>query len=223
MTMCSRPVCPRTERSIPWTMCPLDNVTLTDVSRPWPTLQLLENSLPHHMDRTVQCLSIPDRCVPDRKFLDVASLGESVPWLFCPWPIHPIPKFRLDWATPDFQLPRTLALRSGGVLCVGRACIRRRGANPINLVRGVGEAGQMPHWSIRCRRPSGASCMLDAVQGWDTLVRGKISKGRFVQGAQHPRTFSQGHIGRGHINPASTAPSMSGIISQHIISSNPPS
>jgi hypothetical protein len=44
----------------------------------------------------------------------------------------------------------------------------------------------------------------DAVQGWDTLVRGTISKGHFVQGAQHPRTFGRGHIGRGHINPAST-------------------
>jgi hypothetical protein len=40
----------------------------------------------------------------------------------------------------------------------------------------------------------------DAVQGWDTLVRGTISKGRFVQGEQHPRTFGRGHIGRGHIN-----------------------
>jgi hypothetical protein len=40
--------------------------------------------------------------------------------------------------------------------------------------------------------------MLDAVQGRDTLVRDTISKGGFVQGAQHPRIF-----GRGHINPAS--------------------
>ncbi len=45
--------------------------------------------------------------------------------------------------------------------------------------------------------------MPDVVQGWDTSVRGTISKGRFVQGAQHPITFGQGHIGRGHINPAS--------------------
>jgi len=45
--------------------------------------------------------------------------------------------------------------------------------------------------------------MLDAVQGWDTSVRGNISKGRFVQGAQQPRTFGKGHIGRGHINPVS--------------------
>ncbi len=45
--------------------------------------------------------------------------------------------------------------------------------------------------------------MHGAVQGWDTLVRGTISQGRFVPEAQHPRTFGWGHIGRGHINPAS--------------------
>jgi hypothetical protein len=45
--------------------------------------------------------------------------------------------------------------------------------------------------------------MRGAVQGRDTSVRGITSKGRFVQGAQHPRTFGQGHIGRGQINPAS--------------------
>ncbi len=45
--------------------------------------------------------------------------------------------------------------------------------------------------------------MRGAVQGRDTSVRGKICKGRFVAGAQHPRTFGQGHIGRGDINPAS--------------------
>jgi hypothetical protein len=44
--------------------------------------------------------------------------------------------------------------------------------------------------------------MVDAVQGRDTSVRDTISKGGFVQGAQHPRIFGRGHIGRGHINPA---------------------
>jgi hypothetical protein len=43
--------------------------------------------------------------------------------------------------------------------------------------------------------------MLGAVQGGDTSVRGSIFKGRSVQGAQHPRIFGRGHIGRGHINP----------------------
>ncbi len=147
----------------------------------------------------------PRPMCPDRKFLDVATLGQSVPWLFCPWPNHPIPLIWLSEATPDFKLPRALAPRSGGVLCVGRVCIRRRGANPINLVRGVGEAGQTPQWFIRCRRPTeaaiaadGASSMLVAVQGRDTSVRETISKGRFVQGAHHPRIFVWGHI-----NPAS--------------------
>jgi hypothetical protein len=122
------------------------------------------------------------------------------------WMLHPLDKMPLDYFAPDRTIP---SLNSDliGVLCVGRACIRRRGANPINLVRGVDEAGR---WSIRCRRPTeaaiaadGASFMPDAVQGRDTSVRGKISKGRLVQWAQHPRTFGQGHIGRGHINPAS--------------------
>jgi hypothetical protein len=48
--------------------------------------------------------------------------------------------------------------------------------------------------------------MLDAVQGQDTSVWDTISKGRFDQGAQHPRIFGRGHIGRGHINPASKNP-----------------
>jgi hypothetical protein len=45
--------------------------------------------------------------------------------------------------------------------------------------------------------------MRDAVQGRNTSVRGTISKGRFVEGAQHPRTFGRGHIGQGYINHAS--------------------
>ncbi len=52
-------------------------------------------------------------------------------------------------------------------------------------------------------KADGAISMLDAAQGRDTLVRGTIFKGRFVHGTQHPRIFGQGHIGRGHINPAS--------------------
>ncbi len=123
-------------------------------------------------------------------------LGCCIPWTKCPLGILPLTE-----PSHPFDL----------ILCVGRACIRRRGANPINLVRGVGEAGQTPHWSIRRRRPTkatiaadGASSMLDAVQGRDTSVRDTMSKGRFVPGAQHPRIFGRGHIGRGHINPAST-------------------
>ncbi len=150
---------------------------------------------------------------PRPKILGCCILWTKCPSAICLWPNHPIPLIGLSEATPDFQLPRALALRSGGVLCVGRACIWRWGANPIILVRGIGEAGQTPHWSIRCQRPTEAaiaadraSSMLDAVQGRDTSFRDTISKGRFVQGAQHPRIFGRGHIGQGHINPASLFP-----------------
>ncbi len=34
------------------------------------------------------------------------------------------------------------------------------------------------------------------------MVRGKIAKGHFVQGMQHPRIFGRGHTGRGRTNIA---------------------
>ncbi len=65
--------------------------------------------------------------------------------------------------------------------------------------------------------------MVDAVQGQDTSVRDTISKGGFVQGAQHPRIFGRGHIGRGHINPASTlAGHCHRVLSQHGLSRQAP-
>jgi hypothetical protein len=39
-------------------------------------------------------------------------------------------------------------------------------------------------------------------KGWEGSVRGKIAKGQFVQGMQHPRIFGRGHIGRGWTNIA---------------------
>jgi hypothetical protein len=38
---------------------------------------------------------------------------------------------------------------------------------------------------------------------WDGSVRGKIAKGYFVQGMQHPRIFGRGHINQGQTNIAS--------------------
>ncbi len=151
----------------------------------------------------------PRPMCPDRKFLDVASLGQSY---FAPdrtIPSHPFDLIeRSD--TRHQTAARFSAAKRWSSMCGPSVHLRRRGANPINLVMGVGEAAQMPHWSIRRRRPTeatiaadGATSMLDAVQGRDTSDRDTISMGRFVQGAQHPRIFVWGHIGRGHINPAS--------------------
>jgi hypothetical protein len=109
-------------------------------------------------------------------------------------PSHLLIQILLSEATPDFQLLCTLVLRSGGVLC---------------------KAGQTPHLSIMCRRlteaakaADRASSTFDVVQGRNTSVRGTISKGHFVQGVQHPRIFGHGHIGWGHINPASICESL---------------
>ncbi len=116
---------------------------------------------------------------PRLKILGYYIPWTSIPWLFCPWPNHPIPKFRFEWSS----------------LC-GPSVHPTEGRQSINLVRGVGEAGQTPHWFIRCRRlteaaiaADGASFMVDAFQGLDTSVRDTMSKGGFVQGAQHPRIF----------------------------------
>ncbi len=40
------------------------------------------------------------------------------------------------------------------------------------------------------------------IWGWDGSVRGKIAKGDFIQGMQHPRIFGRGHIGQGRTNIA---------------------
>jgi len=68
-----------------------------------------------------------------------------------------------------------------------------------------------------CRGSCYMLSMRDALQGWDTLVRGTVSKGRFVQGVQHPRTFGWGHIGRGHIDPAMLRPERSDMHGQMIL------
>jgi hypothetical protein len=94
-------------------------------------------------------------------------LGCYIPWTKCPLAILPLTE-------PSHPIP--LALQSGGILCVGRACIRRRGANPINLVRGVGEAGQTPHWSIRSLRQT---------ELVPCLTRTRVGTHR--SGAQYPR------------------------------------
>ncbi len=40
---------------------------------------------------SMQGWCVPDRCVPERKFLDVAPLEQNIPWILCPWPMCPDP------------------------------------------------------------------------------------------------------------------------------------
>ncbi len=136
-------------------------------------------------------------------------LGCCIPWTKCPLSIWPLtkPSHPFDLIErSDTRLPtaaRFSTAKRWRSMC-GPSVHPTEGRQSINLVRGVGEVGQTPHWFIRCRRPTEAAIgadratfMLDAVQGRDTLVRDTISKGCSVQGGQHPRIF-----GRGHINPA---------------------
>ncbi len=142
-------------------------------------------------------------------------LGCCIPWTNCPFAILPLtePSHPFDWIersdTRLLTAARFSAAKRWSSMC-GPSVHPTEGRQSINLVRGVGQAGQTPHWFIRRQRPTeaaiaadGASSMLDAAQGRETSVKDTISKGRFVQGAQHPRIFRRGHIGRGHLNPAS--------------------
>ncbi len=90
-----------------------------------------------------------------------------------PWTKYPLAILPLTEPSHPFDL----------ILCVGRACIRRRGANPINLLRGVGEAGQTPHWSIRRRRPTEAA--IAPTELVPCLTRSRVGTHR--SGTQCPR------------------------------------
>ncbi len=63
----------------PRPMCPQKKIS--------GTLRLLNDV---SLVRPFQGRCVPDRCVPDQSFLDIASLGQSVPWMLCPWPNHPL-------------------------------------------------------------------------------------------------------------------------------------
>jgi hypothetical protein len=67
------------------------------------------------------------------------------------------------------------------------------------------DAAQPTHWTQPLKRAAvGSRVSLRSFKskGWDGSVRGKLAKGHFVQGMQHPRIFGWGHIGRGWTNIA---------------------
>ncbi len=43
----------------------------------------------HWLINSMQGWCVPDQSVPDRKFLDVSPLEQSVPWILCPWQMCP--------------------------------------------------------------------------------------------------------------------------------------
>ncbi len=138
--------------------------------------------------------------------LPVPVLGQIWSTLASPtensWMLHPLNKVSLCYFSPDRTIPSLnsdLIERSDSRLpAVACFCMCGASVHPTE-----GHQSNKPGQGRRWSRPDRASSMLEAVQGRDTSVRGTISKGRFVQGAQHPRILGRGHIGWGHINPAS--------------------
>ncbi len=141
-------------------------------------------------------------------------LGCCIPWTKCPFAILPLtePSHPFDLIErSDTRIPtaaRFSAAKRWSSIC-GPSVHPTEGLQSNKPGQGRRRSRPDARWSIRRRRPTEAaiaadraSSILDAVQGRDTSVRDTISKGRFVQGAQHPRIFGRGHIGRGHINPA---------------------
>jgi hypothetical protein len=101
------------------------------------------------------------------------------------WMLHPLDKVSLGYFAPDqtipslnsewiersdTRLPTAASFSARSSMC--GLSVQRRGANPINLVRGVGKAGQTPHWSIRCRRRTEVAIAAD--RGHDSGRRSKF-------------------------------------------------
>ena len=137
------------------------------------------------------------------------------------WMLRPLNKVSLGYCVPDRCVP-TLDRVKHGTSSVGRY----RGLRHLMNQWGVWPASPTPltrfiDWrpSVRCtlgphielhgfaalkRAAVGSQVSLRSIKSkrWEGSVRGKIAKGHFVQGMQHPRIFGRGHIGRGWTNIA---------------------
>jgi hypothetical protein len=121
---------------------------------------------------------VPDRCVPTLDRTPSASIAASVGLRrlmdqWGVWPASPTPLTRF----------------------IGLAPLRRMHARPTHRTP--------PLRSVK-RSAVGSRVLLRSIKskGWDGSDRGKLAKGHFVQGMQHPRIFGRGHIGRGWTNIA---------------------
>jgi len=130
------------------------------------------------------------RCRVDVSPTDVSPTENS--WMLRPWN-----KASLGHCVPDRCVP-TLDRVKHGTSSIGlRRLMDQWGvwpASPTPLTRFIGLAP--------LRRMHARPTHRIKSKGWDGSVRGKIAKGHFVQGMQHPRIFGRGHIGRGWTNIA---------------------
>ena len=130
------------------------------------------------------------RCRVDVSPTDVSPTESS-------WMLRPLNKASLGYCVPDRCVP-TLDRVKHGTSSVGlRHLMDQWGvwpASPTPLTRFIGLAP--------LRRMHARPTHRIKSKGWDGSVRGKIAKGHFVQGMQHPRIFGRGHIGQGRTNIA---------------------
>jgi hypothetical protein len=127
---------------------------------------------------------VPYRCVPTLDRAPSAAIAASVglrrlmdQWGV--WPASPTPLTRL----------------------IGLAPLRQMHARPTHRTPPLRSAKALKRSAVGSR----VSLRSIKSKGWDGSVRGKLAKGHFVQGMQHPRIFGRGHIGRGWTNIAPSA------------------
>ncbi len=144
--------------------------------------------------------------------IDVSPTESS--WMLCP-----LNKASLEYCVPDRCVPTLDRAPSAAIAAsVGlRRLMDQWGvwpASPTPLTRFIdwcpsvrctlGPHIELHRFAALKRAAVGSWVSLRSIKskGWDGLVRGKLAKGHFVQGMQHPRIFGRGHIGRGWTNIA---------------------
>ncbi len=141
-------------------------------------------------------------------------LGGCAPWTKRPLDIVSLTDVSRPWTASSMELAPSAAIAAS----VGLRCLMNHwGVWPVlptPLTRFIGLAPlrrmhprpthELHRFAALKRAAVGSLVSLRSIKskGWDGSVRGKIAKGHFVQGLQHPRIFGRGHIGRGWTNIA---------------------
>jgi hypothetical protein len=151
-----------------------------------------------------------DACRVDVSPTDVSPTENS-------WMLRPLNKASLVYCVPD-RCVLTLDRVKHETSSVGlRHLMNQWGvwpASPTPLTRFIdwrpsvgctlGPHIELHRFAALKRAAVGSRVLLRSIKSkrWDGSVRGKIAKGHFVQGMQHPRIFGWGPIGRGWTNIA---------------------